>query len=68
MTKVQLDDRWGRPSGLWSENGELILEGIDMEKTKAMIKENILKMNAGPQPWTIARRKWVEEQKNKRRR
>jgi len=68
MTKVQLDDRWGRPSGLWSENGELILEGVDMEKTKAMIKENILKMNAGPQPQTIARRKWVEEQKNKRRR
>ena len=65
--KVQLDDRWGRPSGLWSENGELILEGVDMEKTKAMIKENILKMNAGPQPQTIARRKWVEEQKNKRR-
>ena len=65
--KVQLDDRWGRPSGLWSEN-ELILEGVDMEKTKAMIKENILKMNAGPQPQTIARRKWVEEQKNKRRR
>ena len=26
--KVQLDDRWGRPSGLWSENGELILEGV----------------------------------------
>ena len=68
MTKVQLDDRWGRPSGLWSENGELIVEGVDMEKTKAMIKENILKMNAGPQPHTIARRKWVEEQKNKRRR
>ena len=66
--KVQLDDRWGRPSGLWSENGELILEGVDMEKTKAMIKENILKMNAGPQPQTIARRKWGEEQKNKRRR
>ena len=66
--KVQLDDRWGRPSGLWSENGELILEGVDMEKTKAMIKENILKMNAGPQPQTIARRKWVEEQRNKRRR
>ena len=66
--KVQLDDRWGRPSGLWSENGELILEGVDMEKTKAMIKENILKMNAGPQPQTIARRKWVEEQNNKRRR
>ena len=66
--KLQLDDRWGRPSGLWSENGELILEGVDMEKTKAMIKENILKMNAGPQPQTIARRKWVEEQKNKRRR
>ena len=66
--KVQLDDRWGSPSGLWSENGELILEGVDMEKTKAMIKENILKMNAGPQPQTIARRKWVEEQKNKRRR
>ena len=66
--KVQLDDRWGRPSGLWSENGELILEGVDMEKTKAMIKENIRKMNAGPQPQTIARRKWVEEQKNKRRR
>ena len=66
--KVQLDDRWGRPSGLWSENGELIHEGVDMEKTKAMIKENILKMNAGPQPQTIARRKWVEEQKNKRRR
>ena len=66
--KVQLDDRWGRPSGLWSENGELILEGGDIEKTKAMIKENILKMNAGPQPQTIARRKWVEEQKNKRRR
>jgi len=68
MTKVQLDDRWGRPSGLWSENGELILEGVDMEKTKAMIKENILKMNSGPMPHTIARRKWVEEQKNKRRR
>ena len=50
MTKVQLDDRWGRPSGLWSENGELIVEGVDMEKTKAMIKENILKMNAGPMP------------------
>ena len=41
--KVQLDDRWGRPSGLWSENGELILEGVDMEKTKAMIKKTYLK-------------------------
>ena len=66
--KVQLDDRWGRPSGLWSENGELILEGVDMEKTKAMIKESILKMNAGPMPHTLARRAWVEAQKAKRRR
>ncbi len=55
--KVQLDDRWGRPSGLWSENGKLILEGVDMEKTKAMIEENIKRMNAGPQPRTLARRK-----------
>ena len=68
MTKIQLDNRWGQPSGIWSENGELITEGVDMEATKAMIRENIVKMNAGPQPQTIARRKWVEAQKNKRRR
>ena len=68
MTKVQLDDRWGRPSGLWSENGELQLEGVDMEKVKADIDERIKAMNAGPQPWTIERRKWVEAQKDKRRR
>ena len=54
MTKIQLDNRWGQPSGIWSENGELITEGVDMEATKAMIRENIVKMNAGPQPQTIA--------------
>jgi len=68
MTKVQLSDKWGRPIDLWSENGELITKGVDMEATKAMIRENILRMNSGPMPHTIARRKWVEEQKNKRRR
>ena len=68
MTKVQLDDRWGRPSGLWSENGELQLKGIDWEKTKQEIDERIKAMNAGPQPWTIKRREWVEAQKAKRRR
>ena len=68
MTKIQLDDKWGRPSGLWSENGELVVEGPNMEETKAMIGENIVKMNSGPQPQTIARRKWVEAQRNKRRR
>jgi len=68
MTKVQLSDKWGRPIDLWSENGELITKGVDMEATKAMIRENILRMNSGPMPHTIARRKWVEEQRNKRRR
>ena len=68
MTKIQLDNRWGQPSGIWSENGELITEGVDMEATKAMIRENIVKMNTGPQPQTIARRKWVEAQLSKRRR
>ena len=68
MTKIQLDKRWGQPSGIWSENGELITEGVDMEATKAMIRENIVKMNSGPQPQTIARRKWVEAQLSKRRR
>ena len=68
MTKIQLDNRWGQPSGIWSENGELITEGVDIEATKAMIRENIVKMNAGPQPQTIARRKWVEAQLSKRRR
>tara|TARA_Y100000114_G_C11516264_1_gene211355 strand:+ start:56 stop:262 length:207 start_codon:yes stop_codon:yes gene_type:complete len=68
MTKIQLDNRWGQPSGIWSENGELITEGVDMEATKAMIRENIVKMNSGPQPQTIARRKWVEAQLSKRRR
>ena len=68
MTKIQLDNRWGQPSGIWSENGELITEGVDMEATKAMIRENIVKMNAGPQPHPIARRKWVEAQLSKRRR
>ena len=68
MTKIQLDNRWGQPSGIWSENGELITEGVDMEATKAMIRENIVKMNGGPQPQTIARRKWVEAQLSKRRR
>ena len=68
MTKIQLDNRWGQPSGIWSENGELITEGVDMEATKAMIRENIVKMNSGPQPQTIARRKWVEAQQSKRRR
>ena len=68
MTKIQLDNRWGQPSGIWSENGELITKGVDMEATKAMIRENIVKMNAGPQPQTIARRKWVEAQLSKRRR
>ena len=68
MTKVQLSDKWGRPIDLWSENGELITKGVDMEATKAMIRENILRMNSGPQPQTIARRKWVEAQRNKRRR
>ena len=46
----------------------VITEGVDMEATKAMIRENIVKMNAGPQPQTIARRKWVEAQLSKRRR
>ena len=68
MTKIQLDNKWGQPSGIWSENGELITEGVDMEATKAMIRENIVKMNSGPQPQTIARRKWVEAQLSKRRR
>ena len=68
MTKIQLDNRWGQPSGIWSENGELITEGVDMEATKAMIRENIVKMNADTQPQTIARRKWVEAQLSKRRR
>ena len=68
MAKVQLSDKWGRPIDLWSENGELITEGVDMEATKAMIRENIVKMNSGPQPQTIARRKWVEAQLSKRRR
>ena len=68
MTKIQLDNRWGQPSGIWSENGELITEGVDMEATKAMIRENIVKMNSGPQPQTIARRKWGEAQLSKRRR
>lgn len=68
MTKVQLDDKWGRPSGLWSENGELILEGVDMEQVKAEMQERIKAMNAGPLPQTIKRREWVEAQKAKRRR
>tara|TARA_B100000287_G_C20101201_1_gene570419 strand:- start:148 stop:354 length:207 start_codon:yes stop_codon:yes gene_type:complete len=68
MTKVQLDDKWGRPTGLWSENGQLILQGVDKEKMKAEIDERIKAMNAGPQKWTIERRKWVEAQKEKRRR
>ena len=68
MTKVQLDDRWGRPSGLWSENGELQTQGIDWEKTKQEIDERVKAMNAGPQPWTIKRREWVEAQQAKRRR
>ena len=68
MTKIQLDNRWGQPSGIWSENGELIVQGVDMEKVKAEIDERIKAMNAGPQPWTIERRKWVEAQKDKRRR
>lgn len=68
MTKVQLDDRWGRPSGLWSENGVLIVQGVDKAKLKAEMDERIKAMNAGPQPRTIERRKWVEAQKDKRRR
>lgn len=68
MTKVQLDDKWGRPTGLWSENGKLILQGADMEKIKAESQARIKAMNAGPQPWTIERRKWVEAQNEKRRR
>lgn len=66
--KYQLDDRWGRPSGLWSENGELIVQGADMDKVKAEIRANIDQMNAGPQPYTLKRRAWVEAQKAKRRR
>ena len=66
--KVQLDDKWGRPSGLWSENGKLILEPVDMEQIKAESLARIKAMNAGPQKWTIERRKWVEAQKDKRRR
>ena len=68
MAKVQLSDKWGRPIDLWSENGELIVQGVDMEKVKAEIDERLKAMNAGPQPWTIERRKWVEAQKDKRRR
>ncbi len=55
--KVQLDDRWGRPSGLWSENGELCLEPVDKAAQQQLIEENIKRMNAGPQPRTLARRK-----------
>ena len=68
MTKIQLDNKWGQPSGIWSENGELVTEGVDMEKVKMELKEAINKMNAGPQPHTIKHRAWVEAQQNKRRR
>ena len=68
MTKVQLDDRWGRPSGLWSENGVLQTAEIDTAQLKREIDERVKAMNAGPQPWTVEQRKWVEAQKDKRRR
>jgi len=54
--KVQLDDRWGRPSGIWSENGQLCLQPVDKEAQRALIELNIKRMNAGPQPRTLARR------------
>ena len=66
--KYQLDDRWGRPSGVWSENGELVTTGYDVETVKAELKASIDKMNAGPQPYTLKRRAWEEAQQAKRRR
>ena len=68
MTKIQLSDKWGRPLDLWSENGELITQGVDMEQVKAEIAQRIKELNAGPQPHTLAKRAWREAQEAKKRR
>jgi len=41
--KYQLDDRWGRPSGVWSENGELVTTGYDVETVKAELRRTLSK-------------------------
>ena len=68
MTKIQLSDKWGRPIDLWSENGELITQGVDMEAVKAELAQRIKELNAGPQPHTLAKRAWRAEQEAKKRR
>ncbi len=68
MTIRQLSDKWGRPIDLWSENGELITKGVDMEQVKAELAQRIKELNAGPQPHTLAKRAWREAQAAKRRR
>jgi len=64
--KVQLDDKWGRPSGLWSENGKLILDPIDLKAIKAESEARILAMNAGPLPQTLARKQRAIDLRHKR--
>jgi hypothetical protein len=64
--KVQLDDKWGRPSGLWSENGKLILDPIDLVAIKAESDARILAMNAGPMPQTLARKQREIDLRHKR--
>ena len=54
-------------NGLVLKNGE-VQNKPDMEAMKQAAKELVDRINAGPLPQTIARRKAVEDAKNKRRR
>ena len=54
-------------NGLVVKNGELVTKP-DMEAMQKAAKELIDRINSGPLPQTIAKRKAVEAAKNKRRR
>ena len=54
-------------NGLVVKNGELVTKP-DMEAIEKAAKDLIARINSGPLPQTIARRKAVEDAKNKRRR
>lgn len=62
---VEITDSWGRPIGLRVKNG--VIQNEPQFNFDA-IKARIVEINSGPLPQTIAKRKAVEDAKNKRRR
>lgn len=54
-------------NGLVVKNGELVTKP-DFDSIKKQTEELIIRINSGPLPQTIAKRKAIEDAKNKKRR